>query len=212
MEIDVNESGARAAQPAVGRRALLGAGVGGAALSLLPFLGGTAAAAAPTDETTTPPKRPTEADSGLLAQAQQLELTAQALYDLALAVSGWSEEQAVVITYLREAHQAYANSLSGLLGRAAPGIVSQAVLDALTSDFSDSVGSVLAAAYELEAAAVATHGDLLSQLVGTDAAALIASIQMNEARFGTVLADLAGDPDEAQLLVTTDAESLVGQL
>ena len=212
MEIDVNESGARAAQPAVGRRALLGAGVGGAALSLLPFLGGTAAAAAPTDETTTPPKRPTEADSGLLAQAQQLELTAQALYDIALVVSGWSDEQAVVITYLREAHQAYANSLSGLLGRAAPGIVSQAVLDARRSDFSDSVGSVLAAAYELEAAAVATHGDLLSQLVGTDAAALIASIQMNEARFGTVLADLAGDADEAQLLVTTDAESLVGQL
>ncbi len=212
MEIDVNESGARAAQPAVGRRALLGAGVGGAALSLLPFLGGTAAATAPTDETTTPPKRPTEADSGLLAQAQQLELTAQALYDIALAVNGWSDEQAVVITYLREAHQAYANSLSGLLGRAAPGVVSQAVLDARTGDFSDSVGSVLAAAYELEAAAVATHGDLLSKLVGTDAAALIASIQMNEARFGTVLADLAGDSDEAQLLVSTDAESLVGQL
>jgi hypothetical protein len=210
VEIDVNESGARADGPAVGRRALLGAGVGGVALSLLPFLSGSAAAATPVE--TTPPKRPTEADTVLLAQAQQLELTAQALYDVALSVSGWSDEQAVVVTFLREAHQAYANALSGLLGGAAPGVVSQAVLDALSGDFSESVDGALAAAYGLEASAVATHADVLSQIQGTDAAALIASIQMNEARFGTVLADLAGNTDEADMLVTTDAESLVGKL
>ena len=35
---------------------------------------------------------------------------------------------------------------------------------------------------------------------------------MSEARFGTVLADMQGNTDEADLLVTTDAEALVGQL
>ena len=71
---------------------------------------------------------------------------------------------------------------------------------------------MLAAAYALEATAAATHADILSQLQGTDGAALIASIEMNEARYGTVIADLKGSTDEAELLVTTDAESLVGQL
>ena len=215
MEIEVNESGARAAS-GVGRRALLGAGVGGAALSLVPFLSGHAAASATTDEpttsTTTPPQRPTADDVALLAQAQQLELTAQALYDEALALSGWTDEQAVVVTYLREAHQEYANALSGLLGRDAPGAKSEKVFAALQTDFAGSSDGVLAAAYALEAAAAATHADVLSQLQGTDAAALIASIQMNEARYGTVLADLQGNTDEADLLVTTEAESLVGQL
>jgi hypothetical protein len=215
VEIEVNESGAHAAS-GLGRRALIGAGVGGAALSLVPFVSGHAAASATTDETTTstttPPLRPTADDVALLAQAQQLELTAQALYDEALALSGWTDDQALVVTYLREAHQEYANALSGLLGRDAPGMMSEKVFGALKSDFAGSAEGVLAAAYALEATAAATHAEVLSQLQGTDAAALIASIQMNEARYGTVLADMQGSTDEADLLVTTDAESLVGQL
>lgn len=211
----MNESGARAAS-GVGRRALIGAGVGGAALSLVPFLSGHAAASATTDETTTstttPPRRPTADDAVLLGSAQQLELTVQALYEEALALSGWTDEQALVVTYLREAHQEFASALSGLLGRDAPGMRSDALFAALQTDFAGSAEGVLAAAYALEAAATATHADILSQLQGTDGAGLVASIQMSEARFGTVLADMQDNTDEADLLVTTDAESLVGQL
>ncbi|MSX94700.1 MAG: hypothetical protein F2749_14910, partial [Actinobacteria bacterium] len=98
MDIEVTEIGHVAAPQRVGRRALLGAGVGGAALSLLPLMSGRASAsttttppgeststAAAAASTTAPPKRPTDADVALLDFAQQLELTARALYDKALA-------------------------------------------------------------------------------------------------------------------------------
>ncbi|MGB8857756.1 MAG: ferritin-like domain-containing protein [Ilumatobacteraceae bacterium] len=218
MEIEVTETGEHAATSAarhrVGRRAVVGAGVGGAALSLLPFLSGRAGASATTDESTTttvPPQRPTADDVALLGFAQQVELTAQALYDEALTVKGWSDSHAVVVTALREAHQAYAQSLSGFLGRQAPGTRSDDLFKSLQADFGASVEGALAAAASLESAAVATHGEVLSKLQGTDAAALIASIQSNEARHATVLADMAGETDNAVLLVDEENESLVGK-
>ena len=172
----------------VGRRAFLGAGAGGAALSLLPFLSGRAAASATTDESTT-----------------------TALYGEAIAIGGWSDEQAVVVTFIRDAHRAYAQSLSGMLGRSAPNNMSQELFDGLRSDFVGDVAGVLAAAQAFESSAVATHGDVIAKLQGTDGAALLASIQIAEARFCTALADLAGDTDPVTLLVDEEAESLVGR-
>ena len=214
MENEVTDFGTCAAQR-VGRRAALGAGAGGVALSLLPFLSGRAAATTPPDSTTVattaPPQRPTNDDLAVLGEAQVLELTARALYDEAIAAGGWSEEQAVVMVYIREAHEAYAQSLAGLIGRTAPGVRSEKLFTSLKAGFGGSVDGTLAAAYALESAAVATHADVLSLLVGIDGAALIASIQMNEARFCTVLADLSGVTDEADLLVDSEADSLVGK-
>jgi hypothetical protein len=221
VDIEVTESGLRAAPSAprerVGRRALLGAGVGGVALSLLPFLSSRAGASATTDggstttSTTTPPQRPTDDDVTLLGFAQQVELTSQALYDEAIALGGWSDAQAAVIAAIREAHQAYAQSLSGLLGRKAPGLMSKPLFDSLRSDFSGSADGVLSAAYDLESSLVATHLDVLAKLQGTDAAALLASIVSNEARHGTVLADLAGKSDEATLLVFEESAALTAK-
>ena len=187
MEIEVTEPGEHAATSSarhrVGRRAFLGAGAGGAALSLLPFLSGRAAASATTDESTTtaattPPQRPTADD---------------------------------VVTFIRDAHRAYAQSLSGMLGRSAPNNMSQELFDGLRSDFVGDVAGVLAAAQAFESSAVATHGDVIAKLQGTDGAALLASIQIAEARFCTALADLAGDTDPVTLLVDEEAESLVGR-
>ena len=220
MDIEVTESGVHAApsepRGRVGRRALLGAGVGGAALSLLPFLSGGADASATTGDSTTtssttPPQRPTDSDVTLLAFAQQIELTAQALYDEAIALGGWSDEQLVVLVAIREAHQAYAQSLSGLLGRQAPGQMSLPLFESLRGGFNVSADAVLAAAYNLESSTVATHLDVLAKLQGTDAAALLASIFSNEARYGTVLADLAGQTDEATLLVFEESAALTVQ-
>lgn len=207
----------------MGRRAAVrvgaAVGLGGAALSLLPFLSGRAAAADTTEPastveattTTTPPQRPTTDDVALLGFAQQVEATAVALYNEALKVTGWSDEQALVVTYIRDAHLAYEQSLSGLLGRVAPNSTSQEVFDAQKAGFSGAVAAVLASAEALESTAVATHGDVIAKLVGTDGASLIASIQMNEARYCTVLADLAGEADPAVLLVDEEAASLVGK-
>ena len=227
MEIEVTESGTVAAmsesQGPVGRRAAVrvaaGVGLGGAALSLLPFLSGHAAASATTEPastepattTTTPPQRPTADDVALLSFAQQVEATAVALYNEALKVTGWSDQQALVVTFIRDAHLAYAQSLSGLLGRDAPNRISQEVFDAQKDGFSGAIDAVLASAGALESTAVATHGDVIAKLSGTDGASLIASIQMNEARYCTVVADLAGESDPAVLLVDEEAASLVGK-
>ncbi|CAB4365799.1 MAG: hypothetical protein F2681_11450 [Actinobacteria bacterium] len=223
MDIEVTEIGHVAAPQRVGRRALLGAGVGGAALSLLPLMSGRASAsttttppgeststAAAAASTTAPPKRPTDADVALLDFAQQLELTARALYDKALAAK-WPADQLVVVTTIREAHEAYAQSLSGLLGRKASGTASEALLRQFSTAWAGTPDKLLAAAYDFESAAVATYAEILGKLQGTDAAQLIASIQIAEARHGTALADLAGSSDVGELLVDTEAASLLGK-
>jgi Ferritin-like domain len=191
----------------VARRGILAAGIGGAAISLLPFLTGRASAATET----APPKRPTSDDVSLLATAQQVELTATALYTQAIAdVKGWTAEQAAVMVAMREAHLAFANSLSAILGKAAPGAPLDDLLASLGSSFAGDATNVIKAAADLESTAVATHTDVLGRLVGIDGAALIASIQIAEARHTTVLRSLAGSSDLAELLVDTEAASLLG--
>ena len=207
MDIEVTESGPSAAPNTMGRRALLGVGAGGAALSLLPFLSGTAAA---TSEPA-PPKRPTAGDEALLGEAQQLELTAVALYDVAIGAGGWSDAEASVMVFIREAHEAYAQALSGLLGRAAPGARSEKLFLALSDSFTGSAADMLESALMLESSAVATHTEVLASLESIDGSKLVTSIFINEARFCTVLADLAGKTDTSDLLVDTEQPSLVGQ-
>lgn len=185
-------------------------GVGGAAVSLLPLLGSNAIASSGTDETTTtaPPRRPTSDDVALLAAAQQVELTARELYDVAIGGAGWSDVETTVITTIREAHEAVAQALAGMLGGDAPGEMSQSLFDSLSAGFVGSLGDRLAAAYSLESAIVATHGEVLASLIGTEGATLIAAAQSAEARHGTVLADLAGETDLATLLVETEQAAL----
>jgi hypothetical protein len=203
------------------RRGLIAAGVGGAALSLLPFLSGRADAAdttttaSPTTEgsttTSAPPKRPTDSDTALLATAQKAEFTALALYDLALArVKGWSPEQTTLMTTLGGSHQAYANAFSGMLGRVAPNVPDETILGKFDSTFSGSPADVLKAAAELESALVATHLDILGQLQGVNGATQIAAIVSAEARHVTALRDLAGSTELSDLLVDKEAASLLG--
>lgn len=208
----------------LGRRALFGAGIGGAAVSLLPLLTGKSAASSTSDDSTTsipittpanttptttaPPRRPTEGDIVLLGAAQQVELTARALYDDAITAGDWSDTEASVITTIREAHEAAAQSLAGLLGGDAPGEMSHSLYSSLASGFKGSVSSRLEAAYNFESAAVATHHALLAELIGTDGATLIAAIQSAEARHGTVLADLNGQTVVSTLLVQNEAAAL----
>ena len=213
MDMDVTEP---AAADSALRRRLLGIGLGGAAVSLLPFLVGRANATTPTTgpsattaatTTTAPPKRPSDNDVTLLGFAQSVELAARNLYDVALGTNDFDDNTRAVIATIRESHDAYAASLSAILGRLAPQTANP-VFDTLKSSFGGDKKSVLDAAYSLESTAVATHTDVLGKLQGTDGASLIASILIVEARHGTVLAYLNGSTDLDALLVDTEADAL----
>jgi len=198
------------------RRRLLGIGLGGAAVSLLPFLVGRASAttpnSGPTDSTpatttTAPPKRPTEDDVALLGFAQSVELAARNLYDAAMSTDAFDDVTRAVMSTIRESHDAFAAALSGALGREAPQEVNP-IFDVLQSTFAGDLTSVLDSAYTLESTAVATHLDILGKLQGTNGASLLASILIVEARHGTVLAHLNGASDLDVLLVNTEADAL----
>lgn len=249
MDIDVTEP--EHADSAL-RRRLLGIGLGGAAVSLLPFLMGRASATATTPDTTpsavppgqvsdtpgsgdtsvdttpgtssgtvpgssagsTPgpttsasPQRPTDADVALLGFAQTVELAARDLYDVGLGTTGFDENQRAVLSTIRESHDAYAASLSGMLGRVSPQKASTAVGD-LKGAFTGDIQTVLQSAYHLESVAVATHTDILAKLQGTEGASLLASILIVEARHGTVLAYLNGSTSLDDLLVDNEAAAL----
>ena len=69
----------------------------------------------------------------------------------------------------------------------------------------------LTAAADLESAAVATlPRHARPSCRASNGAALVASIQIAEARHCTVLRDLAGVTDVGELLVDTEADSLLG--
>jgi hypothetical protein len=213
VDIEVTEP---AAADSALRRRLLGIGLGGAAVSLLPFLVGRANATTPTtgpsDTTTTttttaPPKQPTDDDVSLLGFSQSVELAARNLYDVALGTKDFDDNTRAVLATIRESHDAYAASLSAILGREAPQTVNP-VFDTLQSSFGGDKQSVLDAAYALESTAVATHTDVLGKLQATDGASLIASILIVEARHGTVLAYMNGSTDLDQLLVDKEADAL----
>ena len=198
------------------RRRLLGIGLGGAAVSLLPFLVGRASATTPpvatsdttpATTTTAPPKRPTDDDVSLLGFAQSIELATRDLYDISLGATSFDPDVRAVIATLRESHDAYAASLSAILGREAPQVANSIVKD-LKDSFGGDATTVLQSAYHLESVAVATHIDILGKLQGTDGAALIASILIVEARHGTVLASLSGVTSLDDLLVDTEADAL----
>lgn len=212
MDIDVKEPA-----PDDGpnlRRRLLGIGIGGAAVSLLPFVSGRASATTPPNSsgtagattTTKPPQRPTSDDSTLLTFSQGIELAIRDLYDVALGVKFDDATRAVLAT-IRESHESYATSLGGLLGRAGTQ-TRDAMYDNLEASFSGDPSKVLDAAYDLESTAVATHTEVLGQLQGTDGAGLLASILVIEARHGTVLASLNKKTSLDDLLVTTEADAL----
>lgn len=204
MDVTDNaESGGRFA-----RRSVLGAGLGGAALSLLPMLFGRSAAAASAPTTTAPPLRPTADDVTLLGFAQGVEMAARTLYDMALRNPNVSGIDRDVILTVRESHDAYVQGLSGMLGRQAPLQVNAGAVAAFEAVFTGSTADVLAAAYTLESTAVATHRDILGLLQGVDGANLIASILIIEARHGTVLAAMGGKSSLDDLLVSEEAAAL----
>jgi Ferritin-like domain len=221
----------------VARRRLLGIGLGGAAASLLPAVAGRAAAstpptsgdagqtdntgdngatgdtsgvtttAVPATTTTAAPKRPTDADVPMLRFSQNVELAAYRLYQMALATT-LDDTQRTVVQVISQAHIAYGQALSGILGRLADNKTDEDLVSSRSAGFGGDSATVLEAAGALESTLVATHTAIVGKLIGTDAANLLASIVTVEARHGTVLASLGGATALGDLLVDNGADAL----
>lgn len=163
------------------RRALLGAGVLGAALALA----GSRSVSAGTN---TPGL--SDADKELAAFAIALELTARDLYDAAIDAGSSGD----VWSIMREQHEAYATRIAGLAGMSANQRDDE-VFDSLESAFA--TADPVDAAFDLENVAAATHIALLEQIEGSSFAQVAAAIAAMESRHATVLGIAAGESGDA---------------
>jgi hypothetical protein len=184
---------------------------------------GSEPAASSTTTTTAPPLNPTRADKVLLQLAESVELAARDLYQSVLpepttdtsssvpAGSPLGDYEDLFMT-LRENHEEYANSIAGLVGEAAVPR-SREVYDQFADRFTTSdVTELAAAAYDLESLLVATHPEVIGELVGTDGAAALAAAVIVEARQASALAAVAGKLDDLDVMLVNSAEpvSLAG--
>jgi hypothetical protein len=157
--------------------------------------GGTTATTGATTTTTLPPQRPTTADTALLGFVQTLELAAAELYSQALPTIPQAQREVPAAFLLN--HQNYGEQLGAMLGRHAPGIANATLVSERSAAFgARSIPAVLRAMYDLEDSLAASQAALLGELVGTDGAALIASILPIEARQAVVLGQSLNIADE----------------
>jgi hypothetical protein len=171
------------AAPATSRRGLIGV-LGAAGLA-------SAAALSIARPASAAPNSPTEEDKVFLRQAMELELTAQALYQEAIA-SGLSDVAGALAVVFAENHVTYADKIAGAAGFSA-NTRNEEVYELLKPAFATSDAEAFAeVAAGLENTAAATHTALLPEYVSVDARTLTASILVVEARMATVLADLQG--------------------
>ena len=187
------------AASATSRRGLIGAlgavGLAGAAaLSIA-----RPASAAPTT--------PTDSDKELLFQAMRLELTAAALYDVALE-AGLTDVAAELATVFSANHRAYADKIAAVSGFSADER-NEEVFEQLESEFDTSDPEAFAEiANTLENTAAATHKALLPEYESVNARKVTASIIVVEARMATVLSDFGGLSSNLEELFEPEAEPL----
>ena len=142
-------------------------------------------AAAPT----APPKMPTTADKQLLDFALSAELSVHDLYLKAIDSGMLSADEKLMMQMFSEHHKAYAQSLNGLLGKAASNTRNEALFSTYAGQLT-SAQAMSRVLQSVENTMVATHTDILSSLQGLDGATLVASIITVEARHAAVFGTL----------------------
>ena len=150
------------------------------------------------------PVRPTEADIELLASTQSSALAVRDLYHSAVDAGAGGDHVASLVAIAAH-HDAYAQSISSLIGRAAPQARDDKLFAANKSDFGADTTKVALAAHTLENSLVAAHTEIIGQLEGSEGAALMASIVVTEARHVVALAAIAGKSpiDDIELFLAT---------
>ena len=136
-----------------------------------------------------PPKMPTGADKQLLDFALSAELSVQDLYLKAIDSGALSADEKLMMQMFSDHHKAYAQSLNGLLGKAASNTRNEGLYSTFAGQLTsaDAISRVL---QSVENTMVATHTDILSSLEGLDGATLVASIITVEARHAAVFGTL----------------------
>ena len=213
---------------------ILAAGLGGAAFSLLPCLGGraraTSATVPPDSGDSTPdttsdstaettagslegvapaapittiasPKRPTPADIELLGFCQSVELAIVELYREALDEQVFEGTVAETFNTIRQSHLAYAQSLSGLLGRERAERAPTRRCSPNSRRTSRAAPTAVAAASaDLEYTAVATHTEIVGLAAGPQRGRAGRLDPGRRGRHATVFATVRRDDDLEELL------------
>ena len=124
---------------------------------------------------TAPPKMPTSADKQLLDFALSAELSVHDLYITAINSGMLSADERSMMEMFSEHHKSYAQSLNGLLGKAATNTRNEALYSTYAGQLT-SAQAMNRVLQSVENTMVATHTDILSSLQGMDGATLVASI------------------------------------
>lgn len=184
-------------QRVTSRRALLSALIGAAVAA--PLVASRASAEdGPTETTVAPPTQPVASDKPLLDALRAVELALTALYADATQIAGLTDDEKAIVELLHSHHQAYADSLSGLLGTA-----SKSARDAVTyaryaaAMKVTSFAALAPTVVEMENGAAKRHTAALARIKGLDGANLVASIIAIEARHGAAVASITGQPLDA---------------
>jgi len=138
---------------------------------------------------TAPPKMPTSADKQLLDFALSAELSVHDLYITAINSGVLSADEKSMMEMFSEHHKSYAQSLNGLLGKAATNTRNEALYSTYAGQLT-SAQAMNRVLQSIENTMVATHTDILSSLQGMDGATLVASIITVEARHAAVFGTL----------------------
>ena len=138
---------------------------------------------------TAPTKMPTTADKQLLDFALSAELSVHDLYLKAIDSGMLSADEKLMMQMFSEHHKAYAQSLNGLLGKAASNTRNEALFSTYAGQLT-SAQAMSRVLQSVENTMVATHTDILSSLQGLDGATLVASIITVEARHAAVFGTL----------------------
>lgn len=142
-----------------------------------------------TSAQTAPPKMPTSADKQLLDFALSAELSVHDLYVTAINSGMLSADERSMMEMFSEHHKSYAQSLNGLLGKAATNTRNEALYSTYAGQLT-SAQAMNRVLQSIENTMVATHTDILSSLQGMDGATLVASIITVEARHAAVFGTL----------------------
>ena len=138
---------------------------------------------------TAPTKMPTTADKQLLDFALSAELSVHDLYLKAIDSGMLSADEKLMMQMFSEHHKAYAQSLNGLLGKAASNTRNEALYSTYAGQLT-SAQAMSRVLQSVENTMVATHTDILSSIQGLDGATLVASIITVEARHAAVFGTL----------------------
>jgi superoxide dismutase len=121
--------------------------------------------------------------------ALSAELSVHDLYITAIDSGMLSADERSMMEMFSEHHKSYAQSLNGLLGKAATNSRNEALYSTYAGQLTtaQAMNRVL---QSVENTMVATHTDILSSLQGMDGATLVASIITVEARHAAVFGTL----------------------